>query len=406
MKFLFVNNFYYLRGGSERVFYDEIAMLEQKGHQVAPYSRQFDKNLTSPYSAYFSSPISYENVSLLKKVTVAAKLIYSFENRRQAGQLMDDFKPDLIHCHNIYGRITTAILDAARVRNIPIVMTLHDYKLVCPAYLMLREGCVCDQCGGKAFYHCATKSCHKGSLIPSFVYTAEAYMSRILSKYDNVRYYLCPSQFLLEKHAQAGIPRERLVYLPNFLHMEKFTPDYRPGEYILYAGRLSHEKGVTTLLKAMCGLNLPLKIVGDGPLRQELESLARNEGLNHVEFLGYRSGEDLKALFAGAAFLAFPSEWYENAPMTILEAFASGKPVIGSRIGGTPEMVREGKTGLLFEPGDVEDLRRAINQLFSDKSLIIQMGRTARKQVEKENCAESHYQQLSKIYSRARSSCL
>lgn len=401
MRILFANNYYYLRGGSERVYFDEISVLESHGHHVAPFSRAYEKNYPSDCSTYFSSDLFYENVPLPTKVMSAAKLVYSRENYVKAGRLMDNFKPDVVHCHNIYGRITTAILDAAKDRHIPIVMTLHDYKLVCPAYLMLSNGSVCDKCLGGSFFHCVTKRCHKGSLLPSLVYTAESYLCRILDKYDTIRYFLCPSRFLLEIHAQSGIARKRLVYLPNFLRLEQFTPDYAPGKYILYAGRLSHEKGVATLIEAMRGLSMPLKVVGDGPLRSELETFARDNDLAQVEFLGYRSGDELKSLFAGAAFVVFPSEWYENAPMTILEAFASGKPVVGSRIGGTPEMVRQGESGLLFEPGDVEGLRRTLDRLYNDQAAVIRMGENARRQVEVENNSETHYQQLLDIYANA-----
>lgn len=401
MKVIFANNYYYLRGGSERVFFDEIQLLEENGHVVAPFTRTFEKNFPSKFANFFLDPIEYENVSFSRKIRAASELIYSSECRRRAGALIDQIKPDLIHCHNIYGRLTTGLLDAARQHDVPVVMTLHDYKLVCPAYLMLRNGEVCGQCQGSTFFHCVRHRCHKGSLLPSLVYTAEAYLARFFDKYRGVRFFACPSRFILAQHREIGIAEDRLVHLPNFIHIDSFAPDYEPGSYVLYAGRLSHEKGVQTLLAAMCGLSVPLKIVGDGPLRAELEAFVADNSLENVEFLGYRTGDELKRLFSRAAFLVFPSEWNENAPMTILEAFASGKPVIGSRIGGTPEMVREGESGLLFEPGNADSLRDAIVRLFSNSEQIVRMGKNARQQVEAENSEEYHYARLMEVYDRA-----
>lgn len=401
MKILFANNFYYLRGGSERVFFDEMAMLERHGHEIAAYSRHFNRNLPSAYSPYFSGPINYEDVPLLQKITVAAKMIYSAENRHSIGTLMDQFRPDLMHVHNITGRLTTSILDAARVRRIPTVMTLHDSKLICPSYLMLHNGAVCDACNGSRFYHCLRKRCHKGSLMASLVYTTEAYLSRLCKKYDMITSFLCPSQFLLEKHAQAGIAHDRLVHLPNCMDVTSSEACPAAGNYLLFAGRLSHEKGVTTLLKALCGLDLPLKIAGEGPLRKQLECFCSERGLSRVEFLGHQTGDDLRNLFSGAALVVFPSECYENAPMTILEAYAASKPVLGSRIGGIPELVREGETGQLFEPGSHEELRAKLSLLWNDRKTLQEMGQRARSLVEALFSPSRHYDRLIGVYEKA-----
>jgi len=401
MNVLFANNFYYLRGGSERVFFDEMELLKQGGHQVTPFSRSFEQNQPTEFSCYFPSPLAYQGVSLSQKVGAALKLIYSPEVRHQAGRLMDRVRPDLVHCHNIYGRLTTAVLDAAKQRGIPVVMTLHDYKLVCPAYLMLRNNEVCALCNGRDFRHCVMGRCHKGELFSSLVYAAEAYMSRLLHKYAAVNAFLCPSRFLLDRHRDAGFPESKLNLVPNFIDLDGFTPNFAPGSYVLYAGRLSHEKGVATLLKAAAGLTVPLKIVGDGPLRDELERFALENGLHHVEFLGYRSGLELKRLFSDAAFLVFPSEWYENAPMTILEAFALGKPVLGSNLGGTPELVQEGLTGSIFRAGDVEELRERLAELLRDPERLEQMGRAGRRLVEARHGAENHYRMLMDLYQTA-----
>ncbi|PKM78911.1 MAG: hypothetical protein CVU88_08535, partial [Firmicutes bacterium HGW-Firmicutes-13] len=298
MKIIFANNYYYLRGGSERVFFNEMAMLKAYGHEVVPFSRHFEKNIQSEYSRFFPSPIEYEDVSLAKKIVVSFKLIYSYECRNKLSELLNYFSPDLVHAHNIYGRLTTSIIDVAKKKSVPVVMTLHDYKLICPSYLMLLNEKVCERCTGRKFYNCVLTKCHKGSRSASFVYTFEAYFSSIFKKYAYISCFMCPSKLSLRKHAEAGIPEEKLVHIPNFISIEDFEPNYENKGYILYVGRLSREKGVLTLLKAVKGLDIPVRIVGDGPMRKEYEEFVRENSLNNVFFEGYKSGDGLKKLRA------------------------------------------------------------------------------------------------------------
>lgn len=402
MKLIFTNNYYYLRGGSERVFFDEMEMLSAHGHKVVPFSRNFEKNIYSKYSKFFPSPLEYmNNLSALAKTFVGFKLIYSFESRKKFSQLLDSFKPDIVHAHNIYGRLTSAIVDSAKVKKIPVVMTLHDYKLICPSYLMLLNGLPCERCKGRKFYNSLFTLCHKNNFLASATYTIESYFNLWFKKYDWIRFLICPSMFSLEKHLEAGIPEGKLVHIPNFIKLKNFEPDYEPGDYILFVGRLSKEKGVLTLLKAIKGLDIELKIVGDGPMRKEYEKYVRNERITNVAFEGYKSGEELKSLYKNSAFVIFPSEWYENAPMTILETSAYGKPIIGSNIGGIPEMIINEKTGLLFEPGDYNKLREKMKYLLSNSSLIVQIGKDARKRAEEEYNDELHYKRLMEVYRKA-----
>lgn len=400
MKILLADNYYYLRSGSERVFFNEMEMLRDYGHKVAPFSRHFVENEPSEYSRFFASPIEYENIPVVKKIFTGIELIYSYECRTKFSELLNFFKPDVIHAHNIYGRLTTSIIDAAKKRQIPVVMTLHDCKIICPSYLMLLNGEICQRCKGKKFYHCLLTRCHKGSLGASLVYTVESYLNYFLKRYNWIKYFICPSEAFLRKHTEAGIPEEKLVYIPNFIKIENFEPNFSPGNYILFAGRVSKEKGVLTLLEAVKGLDVPVRIVGNGPMKTEYETYAKGGKIDNVIFEGYRSDESLKMLFRNAAFVVFPSQCYENLPMTILEAFAYGKPVIGSAIGGIPEMVIEQETGLLFEPGNYQELRGKIEYLLSNSTMISQMGKRARKKVAEEFNAQLHYQKLMKVYER------
>jgi glycosyltransferase involved in cell wall biosynthesis len=401
MKVVFANNYFYLRGGSERVIFEEIEMLKANKHEVIPFSRHNKKNISSNYMKYFASPIEYENVSTRKKIIAGLKLIYSSECKKKIYELLTSFNPHTVHAHNIYGRLTTAVIDAASEKEIPVVMTLHDYKLLCPSYLMLSDGNVCEKCRGKQFYYCAIERCHKSSFFPSLIYTAESYFNKWFKKYDRIKYFICPSKFLQRKLDEAGFNNGRVVYIPNCVKIDNYEPDYTPGDYILFVGRLSKEKGILTLLRAVKGLNIKVKLIGDGPMRAEYEAYTKENDITNVSFEGYKSGAELNALYRNAVFLVFPSEWYENAPMTILEAFAYGKPVIGSNIGGIPEMVLENETGFYFEPGNHHELREKIEYLLSKPSLIIDMGKRARQKVEKEYNSEMHYQQLMKVYKRA-----
>lgn len=404
MRVLFANNYYYIRGGAERVFFDEIKMLETKGHQVSHFSRHFEKNYSSEYSKYFAPNFEYLNAIGIGKISAALKLIYSIECRRYFGTLLESFKPDIVHAHNIYGRLTTSILDEANRRKVPVVMTLHDYKLICPSYLLFHNGCVCERCRGKKFYHCVIQRCHKKSITASIVYTVESYFNQIFDKYKIVRYFICPSKFLLEKHLQIGISEKRLVYVSNFIEPKNFVPDYTDSNYILYSGRLSMEKGILTFLEAVKSLDIILRIVGEGPMKEEYEKFVRENKMNNVIFEGYKSGEELKDLWRKALFVVSPSEWYENFPISILESFAYGKPVVGANIGGIPEMIIDGETGLLFTPGDSEELKEKISYLLSNLSIITEMGKKAREKVEKEYNPDIHYLNLMNVYKRALSS--
>ena len=401
MKLICVNNYYYIRGGADRVFFNEIEMLKAHGHEVAPFSRHYEKNLSSEYSRFFPGPIEYEKVSLFKELLASFKLIYSLESKKRISSLIGYFKPNIIHAHNIYGRLTSSIVDSAKIKGIPVVMTLHDYKLICPSYLMLFNRKVCERCKGRKFYNCILTKCHKDSLAASLVYTIETYFNYYFKKYEWIKYFICPSKFSFKKHLEAGISEKKLVHIPNFINVKNFEPDYEPGDYILFVGRLSQEKGVLTLLKATKGLDIELKIVGDGPLRNEYEKYVRNEGMTNVTFEDYKSGEELKGLYKNSAFAVFPSECYEVFGLIAVEAFAHGKPVIGSNIGAIPEIIINEKTGLLFEPGDYNELREKIKSLLTNPSLIIQMGKDARKLVEEEYNTELHYKRLMEVYGKA-----
>jgi glycosyltransferase involved in cell wall biosynthesis len=404
MKVLFLNNFYYLRGGSERVLFDEMRMLQEEGHETAVFTRAYPKNQSVRYERFFPDEIQRDKFSVsLKGIRTVREMIYSRQARQGLQYLLREFKPDLVHAHNIYGGLSTSVLDALKEKNIPTVMTLHDLKLFCPSYLMLNHGRICERCKGSRFYQAVITKCHKNSYVASAVYASESYVSHLFRKYDMIRRFIAPSMFLREKAIAYGWNGDKIEYIPNFIDTRLISTSNVNRGYSLYLGRLSREKGARTLLSALQDLRVKtnLIIAGDGPDRQAIQKMAAEKQLP-VVFVGYLQGKELENILSGAKVIIMPSEWYENAPLSLLEAFAWGKPVIGSRIGGIPEMIEDGINGYLFEPANADDLREkwtTFLNLPAEKADA--MGRSARQKVELAYTAEAHYEKLIKVYEKA-----
>jgi len=279
-------------------------------------------------------------------------------------------------------------------------MTAHELKAICPAATMRNSGGVCERCKDGSFLNVLTHRCIKDSWAPSALVAVETLVHRGLDSYKkNINKVITPSRFYLEKYVEWGWPREKLVYIPNYVDATKLSPQYEPGSYFLYFGRLSVEKGVPTLIKAASAAQIPLKIVGTGPDEAALKTLA--QGLpGNIEFLGYRSGDDLHNLIRNSKAVILTSEWYENAPMTVLESFALGKPVIGARIGGIPELVIDGETGWSFTSGNVPDLAQVLEQTNQRSSVkLAAMGRAARDFVSSRFTRAKYLEAILNVYS-------
>lgn len=398
MNIVAANNFLYLRGGSERVMFDEMNWMREQGHDVNVFGRLQSDACEIPHNDLFPSVVNLESVSGVKKIKAAAHIIYNRGTGKRFASFCDRTRPDIAHFHNIYAGLTTAVIDVCRQRKLPSVITLHDYKLVCPSYLMLNHGEVCERCAGGRFYHCLLTCCHKGSFAASLVTTIEACFNHLLGKYRQADYLICPSRFLLNKLAANGMEPAKLHCIPNGVDPLRFFPVYEDNGYFLYLGRLSLEKGIKTLIEVtQDDVGMKLMVIGEGPDKESLQKLAGDA----VSFAGYKSGRELERLVQGAAFIVVPSEWYENASMVVLEAMAYGKPVIGSRMGGIPEQVVDGETGLLFDAGNKEQLKNAIKTLAFDKAKRQEMGRAARARLEDYFSLNRHCEQLLYLYSRA-----
>lgn len=365
MKILLIDVYNYNKGGAETVCFNTGKMLEEQGHKVVYFTLKWKDNNPSPYSKYF--PESKETrKGPFKQVKNVVNYFYHFEAARKIELLIKDEKPNLAHIHLLWGQITPSIFPVLKKYGIPILFTVHDYRIVCPAYTF-RDGSgkICEECKGKYFYRCFTHTCCKGSKILSAVMMAEQYFrNRFFNPAKYIDGFVYVSNFardIQEKY----MPEVRMIpniTLYNFSLSIASTPKVMPKDkYLLFFGRLSYEKGVRTLLEAIRNVSdCKMKIVGTGPKEEELRRYVANSKMNNVEFLGYKRGKELSDLVANAYYVVVPSEWYENNPMTIIESYSVGTPVIGANIGGIPEIIVNGRTGFLFESGDVEDLESTI----------------------------------------------
>jgi glycosyltransferase involved in cell wall biosynthesis len=401
MKVILANKFFYVNGGSETVFFQEREFLVNKGYHVIDFSMQHPNNLASQNSGYFIPNIDYHNrrtskIGNIKKIFETSKsFIYNKEAIKKIELIVHNEKPQIAHLHNIYHQITPAIIPVLKKAGVKVILTLHDYKLLCPSYSMLCSGQICNRCKGRNFYQASLNKCQEGSWLKSFLLSAEAYWHKWIKSYDGVDLFLAPSKFMAEIMTKFRIEETKVSVLHNGIDSLKYVRSDVDEEFILYFGRISEEKGVETLIRAhkKSGTKMPLKIVGTGPIKGHLQRQYPD-----IEFLGYKSGDELYSFISAASFCVVPSQWYENCSMTVLESMAFGKPVIGSRIGGIPEQIDDGQSGFLFQMGSVEELAEKIRILADDKYLRSSMGKAARVILETKYSLSRHCDQLVRIY--------
>jgi len=404
---LSINNYYYLRGGAEAVFLRHNALFENMGWRVAPFAMQHLNNSDTPWSRFFVEEIELGSYySVWEKVRRVPKVIYSFEAQRKIGNLLDIFPADICHVHNIYHHISPSILGVIRRRDVPIVLTLHDLKLACPAYNMLANDGICERCKGGRIHNVLLHRCIKGSMALSAIVMAEGLLHRTLGTFERyVNRFVVPSRFYLEKMVEWGWNREQFVHIPNAIDPSAFVPDYHPGRSFIYFGRLSREKGLTTLIKAASLAGVSLRIVGTGPDEWLLRKMSENIG-SDVTFMGYLNGTALHDAIRSSKAVILPSEWYENAPMSVIEAYALGKPVIGANVGGIPEMIRHDESGFTFTSGSTEDLAELLRKV-SDlpASRISEMGSNSRTWAEVEFSQGRYRDRMLTLYRELGVSC-
>jgi glycosyltransferase involved in cell wall biosynthesis len=402
VRVLAVNKFFYVRGGCERYYFDLEKLLRSHGHEVRHLSMTHPRNRPSPDSGHFVSEVDFSRKEPLgRAVKKGMRVIYSREARRAMDGIVQETSPDVVHLHNIAHQLSPSILRSLKRRGRPVVQTLHDYKLICPIYVLMRDGRICEDCRGGRFYNVVMTGCHPGGLGAALANAAEMYLHNVvLRSYDAVRLFICPSRFLMNKMIEFGVDGDRMIHLPYFIPVDEYRPSAERGSYYVFAGRLSREKGLLTLLEAASTVpDLKLVVLGEGPLGAELRE--RYGSRPWVEFRGHLTGDELRETISRAAFSVVPSQWYENLPLTVMESFALGVPVVASRIGGLPEMVIGGRTGLLCEPGDAGDLASAVSWLARNPDECRRMGERAREFAEREYGPEAHYARMMEAYGKA-----
>jgi glycosyltransferase involved in cell wall biosynthesis len=401
MRVLQIHKTFHTRGGADTFFFKTCDVLTEHGHEVAHFSTSHPKNFGSPFSKYFVDGFTDADVPQLgfrRKAKKFVQGIYSVDARRNLERLVQDFKPDLAHAHCINYQLSPSIFDVFRHSEIPIVVTLHDFTIICGAGTLQIEGSNCERCRGGHHYNLLLHTCY-WNVPASLMATLSHYLHDFRGSWNCVSKLLIPSGFMLEKLVEWGIPRERLAHIPIFIDFpEQALPNDSAGDYVLYFGRIDPHKGVKVLMEAVQSLDCKLVLIGDGPLSPWVDDQIE-AGVKNVERIPFVSSrEELSNYIARAAFSVVPSMWNENQPAVVLETYAMGRPVIGSRIGGIPELIEDGHTGLLATPGDANDLREKIRFMLERPTLCQEWGRNGNRKLQARFSRAAHYDRLMSIY--------
>jgi len=389
LNILIVNWTWYPSGGDWTYIENLCKFYESLGHTVIPFSMANEKNFATPFSEYFISNIDYRelnnNKTLLTGLKAVKNSIYSTEARSKLKLLLEKYHIDIVHLNNIHHYLTPAsILPEFKKKNIPVIWTLHDYVILCPNTTFISHETVCEKCKGGKFYQCVVNKCKKQSIPASFVAALESYANNYSNPYKYVDYFICPSEFIKKKFEAFGFNNRKLRRAYNLFDINSVAgqfenePENIGKPYIIYVGNILKVKGIFTLVKAMRGLDLDLKVICSGEHFDELNKLVEREQIQNVTLLGKMPKEDVFRFVRHALFVVVPSEWYENFPYSLIEALLLAKPVLGADIGGIPELVIDEVTGKLFQPANIADLRLKLELMMSDKDKLIQMGKDAR----------------------------
>ena len=359
---LLVNKFYYPRGGDCVVVLNTEALLRENGVEAQVFAMEYPQNLPAHYQDNFASKVTFGG-GMSNQWRALQRTLGRGDVRERFEAVLDDFKPDVVHLHNIHSYLSPVVGELAHKRGIRVVWTLHDYKLLCPRYDCLLGGQPCEKCFNGAKHNVLTHKCMKGSLPASGVAWLEALKWNRRTLIKNTDMFICPSQFMADKMIAGGFPADKVTVLNNFLdpvklkQYQSIDPSQPREDYYCFVGRLSPEKGVADLLEVAATLPHRLKVAGSGILEPSLR--IKYAGNENIEFLGMLDAPDVARLLAGARFSIVPSQWYENNPLSVVESLCAGTPVAGSNMGGIPELI-DSTSGIVFQPFDKETLRTAI----------------------------------------------
>lgn len=369
MKVLMVNKFLYPNGGSETYIFKLGGYLKEKGHDVQYFGMEHEGRCVENRVNSYTTDMDFHEGSKIAKITYPIKTIYSSEARKKIRLVLDDFQPDVVHLNNFNYQLTPSIILEVRKwekqtgHKVKIVFTAHDYQLICPNHMMNNPQSHqnCEKCVGSKFSNCIKGKCIHGSVAKSVIGTMEGYFWRMKGVYKEIDVVICPSNFMKNKMDTNPIFTNKTVALHNFIDQVEWKV-VQKKDYVLYFGRFSTEKGIGTLIEACKQLpDIKFVFAGSGPLEKEINEI------DNIENVGFCTGEDLEKLIREARFSIYPSEWYENCPFSVMESQMYGTPVLGADMGGIPELIQVGKTGELFESGNVEELKEKIDMLWKDK---------------------------------------
>lgn len=391
MRILLAHDFYKNVGGEDIATLADKKLLDDHGQDVLFYTRNNRE---------------IDDYSLPERLALPLTTVHSLRTLHEVSSLVRQHKPDVAYIQNFFPLISPSIYHTLYRLHVPIVQVIHDFRFLCPNGLFYTEGQVCERCKGGNYLHAVRHRCYRDSYFASAVASSVIGLNRFAGMLDKISAFVCLTEFSKRKLIEVGIPEDKIFVRPHYMDASRIVPSFGRGDYVLFLGRLTSEKGIWTLIRAFSHLNeVPLKIVGTGPLESDLRKYVREKCLRNVELLGFKEGLEKWSLLLGSLFVIVPSEWYETFCLVVMEAYAAGKPVIGSDLGSLPSVIENGKSGLLFRTGDSDDLQDKIEHLLVHVDDVAKMGVYGRKLVDSKYHPELCYESLMEIFSCAVSRC-
>lgn len=393
MKILMVNKFLHPNGGSETYIFKLGEKLTALGNEVQYFGMEHSERCVSNNAEQYTSNMDFHNASKLTALTYSLKTIYSTEAKRKMSIVLNDFKPDVVHINNFNFQLTPSIIYAVEDYkkkinpNVKLIFTAHDYQLICPNHMLFdMDGKPCEDCIGGKYINCTKKGCIHGSKAKSLIGSIEASLYKSLGTYKSFDAVICPSEFLKNKLDTNPALAGKTIALHNFIEKQNPT-DIKKQDYVLYFGRFSKEKGIEAIIEAT---DINFICAGAGDYEEKINEC------KHIKNVGFKTGEELKALIQGAKCSVYPSVWYENCPFSVMESIMLGTPVVGANSGGIPELIDDGKTGFLFEAGNADDFKSKINKIISNDELANEMSKACLEK--KFDTIDEYCDKLLKIY--------
>jgi glycosyltransferase involved in cell wall biosynthesis len=403
MRVLHVDKFLRRQGGAAGYMLDVAALQRRAGHEVEFFAMQHPANLPATYEGHFPPFVALEPPpsGALARAGTVATMLWSSRAARALAEVVDDFRPDVVHLHNVYHQLSPSILRPLQKRAIPAVMTVHDYKLVCPSYRMLDGDGICEACvgAGPLLTQPIRRRCKDGALGASAVLALESSLHRLIGAWRPVARFIAPSEFLAATLRRGGFATDKVVHLPNFVDASAIEARRGAGEGFVFVGRLSPEKGVDLAVRAIGQVSASrLTVAGEGPERDRLEALAARVAPGQVHFAGHLSSSEVAGLNRTARAALLPARWHENMPLSVLETMAAAVPVVVTPLGGLPELVEDGVDGLVVDADDVDGLAAAVRRLGDDPAAAERLGLAARARMLAQHDAGDHLRHLEQLY--------